>query len=59
MPTGTRPHRLYPRSAPTSGGRLSTPLADLCAQLRDDAAMELSEAADHTEIIRYMERLTP
>jgi 3-hydroxyisobutyrate dehydrogenase len=38
---------------------LSTPLADLCAKLWDDAATELSETADHTEIIRYMERLTP
>jgi len=38
---------------------LSTPLADLCAELWDDAATELSETADHTEIIRYMERLVP
>jgi 3-hydroxyisobutyrate dehydrogenase len=38
---------------------LATPLADLCAKLWDDAAAELSETADHTEIIRYMERLAP
>jgi 3-hydroxyisobutyrate dehydrogenase len=38
---------------------ISTPLADLCAKLWDDAAADLSEAADHTEIIRYMERLIP
>ncbi len=38
---------------------ISTPLADLCAKLWDDAAADLSETADHTEIIRYMERLIP
>jgi 3-hydroxyisobutyrate dehydrogenase len=38
---------------------ISTPLADLCAKLWDDAAAGLAEAADHTEIMRYMERLTP
>jgi 3-hydroxyisobutyrate dehydrogenase len=38
---------------------ISTPLADLCAQLWDDAAAGLNETADHTEIIRYMERLVP
>jgi 3-hydroxyisobutyrate dehydrogenase len=37
---------------------ISTPLADLCAKLWDDAAAGLAEAADHTEIMRYMERLT-
>jgi 3-hydroxyisobutyrate dehydrogenase len=37
---------------------IAAPLADLCAQLWDDAAADLSATADHTEIIRYMERLT-
>ena len=38
---------------------LATPLADLCAKLWDAAAADLSETADHTEIIRYMERMIP
>jgi 3-hydroxyisobutyrate dehydrogenase len=38
---------------------IATPLADLCAKLWDDAAANLSETADHTEIIRYMEKLVP
>jgi 3-hydroxyisobutyrate dehydrogenase len=38
---------------------LSMPLADLCTELWDDAATKLSDTADHTEIIRYMERLVP
>jgi 3-hydroxyisobutyrate dehydrogenase len=36
---------------------IATPLADLCAKLWDNAAAVLSETADHTEIIRYMEKL--
>jgi 3-hydroxyisobutyrate dehydrogenase len=36
---------------------IPAPLADLCAKLWDDAAMGLAETADHTEIIRYLERL--
>jgi len=37
--------------------RVTTPLADLCAGLWDAAARELNEKANHTEMIRYMERL--
>jgi 3-hydroxyisobutyrate dehydrogenase len=36
---------------------IATPLADLCAGLWDAAARELAERANHTEMIRYMERL--
>jgi 3-hydroxyisobutyrate dehydrogenase len=36
---------------------IATRLADLCAKLWDEAAENLSENADHTEILRYMERL--
>jgi 3-hydroxyisobutyrate dehydrogenase len=36
---------------------IATPLADLCASLWDAAARELSEKANHTEMIRYIERL--
>jgi 3-hydroxyisobutyrate dehydrogenase len=36
---------------------IATPLADLCAKLWDEAAENLAESADHTEILRYMERL--
>jgi 3-hydroxyisobutyrate dehydrogenase len=36
---------------------IATPLADLCAGLWDAAARELSEKANHTEMIRYMQRL--
>jgi 3-hydroxyisobutyrate dehydrogenase len=36
---------------------VTTPLADLCAGLWDAAARELNEKANHTEMIRYMERL--
>ena len=36
---------------------IATPLADLCAGLWDAAARELAEKANHTEMIRYMERL--
>ena len=36
---------------------IATPLADLCAKLWDEAAENLAETADHTEILRYMERL--
>jgi 3-hydroxyisobutyrate dehydrogenase len=36
---------------------IATPLADLCAGLWDAAARELSERANNTEMIRYMERL--
>ena len=38
---------------------IATPLADLCAKLWDEVAANSSEAADHTEIIRYMEKLVP
>jgi 3-hydroxyisobutyrate dehydrogenase len=34
-----------------------TPLADLCAQLWDAAAQTLGEKANHTEVLRYMEKL--
>jgi 3-hydroxyisobutyrate dehydrogenase len=37
---------------------IATPLADLCAGLWDAAARELSEKANHTEMIRYLERLS-
>jgi len=36
---------------------IATPLADLCAQLWDAAAQTLDEKANHTEVLRYMERL--
>jgi 3-hydroxyisobutyrate dehydrogenase len=36
---------------------IATPLADLCAGLWEKAARELNEKANHTEMIRYMERL--
>jgi len=36
---------------------IATPLADLCAGLWEAAGRELSEKANHTEMIRYMERL--
>jgi 3-hydroxyisobutyrate dehydrogenase len=36
---------------------IASPLADLCANLWDAAADNLAETADHTEILRYMERL--
>jgi 3-hydroxyisobutyrate dehydrogenase len=36
---------------------IATPLADLCAGLWDAAARELDEKANHTEVIRYMQRL--
>jgi len=36
---------------------IATPLADLCAGLWDAAARELAGNANHTEVIRYMERL--
>jgi 3-hydroxyisobutyrate dehydrogenase len=35
---------------------LATPFADLCARIWEAAAQELGEAADHTEVIRYLER---
>ena len=38
---------------------IATPLADLCAELWDAAARDLDEKADHTEVIRYLERLRP
>jgi 3-hydroxyisobutyrate dehydrogenase len=34
-----------------------TPLADLCAQLWEDAAQRLGEKVNHTEVLRYMEGL--
>jgi 3-hydroxyisobutyrate dehydrogenase len=36
---------------------IATPLADQCAELWDAAARALDEKADHTEIIRFLERL--
>jgi 3-hydroxyisobutyrate dehydrogenase len=36
---------------------IATPLADLCARMWEAAARELAETANHTEMIRYMERL--
>ena len=36
---------------------IATPLADQCAELWDGAARALDEKADHTEIIRFLERL--
>jgi len=36
---------------------IATPLADLCAGLWEGAARELKERANHTEMLRYMERL--
>jgi 3-hydroxyisobutyrate dehydrogenase len=36
---------------------VATPLADQCAELWDAAARALDETADHTEIIRFLERL--
>ena len=36
---------------------IATPLADLCAGLWDAAARELNAKANHTEMMRYMERL--
>jgi len=37
---------------------VTAPLADLCARLCDEAAQSLGAAADHTEVIRYMQRLS-
>jgi 3-hydroxyisobutyrate dehydrogenase len=37
---------------------IATPLADFCADLWEAAARHLSEKANHTELIRYMERLS-
>jgi 3-hydroxyisobutyrate dehydrogenase len=36
---------------------IPTPLADLCAQLWDAAALALDVKANHTEVLRYMEGL--
>jgi 3-hydroxyisobutyrate dehydrogenase len=36
---------------------IATPLADHCARLWDAAARELNEKANHTEMIRYLQRL--
>jgi 3-hydroxyisobutyrate dehydrogenase len=36
---------------------IATPLADLCAGLWEGAARELGEKVNHTEVIRYLERL--
>jgi 3-hydroxyisobutyrate dehydrogenase len=36
---------------------IASPLADLCAELWDAAAKSLGDKANHTEVIRYMERL--
>jgi len=36
---------------------IATPLADLCAGLWEGAARELNERANHTEMLRYIERL--
>jgi 3-hydroxyisobutyrate dehydrogenase len=36
---------------------IATPLADQCAELWDAAARALDKNADHTEIIRFLERL--
>ena len=36
---------------------IATPLADVCAGLWEAAARALNERANHTEMIRYMERL--
>jgi 3-hydroxyisobutyrate dehydrogenase len=36
---------------------VATPLADQCAELWDAAARAFDETADHTEIIRFLERL--
>jgi 3-hydroxyisobutyrate dehydrogenase len=36
---------------------IATPLADLCAGLWEAAARDLAEKANHTEMIRYLERL--
>jgi 3-hydroxyisobutyrate dehydrogenase len=37
---------------------IATPVADLCSGLWEAAARELSAQANHTEVIRYMERLS-
>ena len=37
--------------------KVATPLADLCAQLWAAAAEKLGGQANHTEFIRYLERL--
>ena len=36
---------------------IPTPMADICAELWDAAAQALGEKANHTEVLRYMERL--
>jgi 3-hydroxyisobutyrate dehydrogenase len=36
---------------------IATPLADLCAQLWAAAAQALDETANHTQVLRYMEKL--
>ena len=57
------PLRLMAKDVRTAGELahsldIATPLADLCAGLWDSAARQLSEKANHTEVIRYMERLS-
>ena len=38
---------------------IPSPLADVCAQLWDDASQSLGPTADHTEIGRHIEKLKP
>ena len=57
------PLRLMAKDVRTAGELahsldIATPLADVCAGLWDSAAHQLSEKANHTEVIRYMERLS-
>jgi 3-hydroxyisobutyrate dehydrogenase len=56
------PLRLMAKDVRTAGDMahalgIVTPLADLCAQLWEDAARALDHKANHTQVLRFMERL--
>jgi 3-hydroxyisobutyrate dehydrogenase len=56
------PLRLMAKDVRTAGDMahalgIVTPLADLCAQLWEDAARVLDQKANHTQMLRFMERL--
>jgi len=56
------PLRLMAKDVRTANGmahalELATPFVELCARIWEAAARELGEGADHTEVIRYLERL--
>ena len=56
------PLRLMAKDVRTAGDMahalgITTPLADLSAQLWEDAAQALDERANHTQVLRYIEEL--